>query len=160
MSETTYTKLIRLLDDNKADYRLIDHEAEGRTELVSAMRGNDMKQAANCIILMVKIGKKEKKYVLSVYPADKRLDMNAVKNLFGGKYVAFADKDKAEALAGSVLGTVLPFPMSDEVEFIVDPGVIDNDEIFFNAAKLDQSVALKASDYERIAQPRLEPIVE
>ena len=64
MSESTYTKLIDLLDSNDADYRLIDHEAEGRTELVSKMRGNEMRQAANCIILMVKIGKKEKKLSL------------------------------------------------------------------------------------------------
>ena len=106
------------------------------------------------------IGKKEKKYVLSVYPAHKKLDLDAVKDLFGGKYVAFADKDKAEMLAGSVLGTVLPFPFHDDLEFVVDPVLMDNDEIFFNAARLDQSVALKVADYQRIAEPRLEPIIE
>ena len=63
-------------------------------------------------------------------------------------------------LAGSVLGTVLPFPFHDDLEFVVDPVLMDNDEIFFNAARLDQSVALKVADYQRIAEPRLEPIIE
>ena len=119
-----------------------------------------MKQAANCIVLMVKIGKKVTKYVLAVYPAHVRLDLNSVKDVFGGTYISFADKDKAEELAGSVLGTVLPFPFNDELELVVDPVLLENDEIFFNAARLDQSVAMKASDYQRIADPRLEPIIE
>ncbi len=55
--EDTYTHLITLLDEHGAHYRLIEHEPEGRTELVSAMRGNTLSQAAKCIVLMVKIGK-------------------------------------------------------------------------------------------------------
>ena len=53
--EDTYTRLITFLDEHKAAYRLIDHPAEGRTELVSPMRGNELSQAAKCIVLMVKI---------------------------------------------------------------------------------------------------------
>ena len=36
--EDTYTRLIALLNQHGAQYRLIDHAPEGRTELVSAMR--------------------------------------------------------------------------------------------------------------------------
>ena len=53
----TYTQLIEFLDKNKAEYRLIDHPPEGRTEIVSPMRGNKVSQAAKCIVIMVKIGK-------------------------------------------------------------------------------------------------------
>ena len=56
--EDTYTRLIALLNEHEAQYRLIDHAPEGRTELVSAIRGNRLSQAAKCIILMVKLGKK------------------------------------------------------------------------------------------------------
>jgi len=53
--EDTYERLIALLDQHEVQYRLIEHAPEGRTELVSAMRGNTLSQAAKCIILMVKI---------------------------------------------------------------------------------------------------------
>lgn len=52
--EETYTRLIAFLDEHEVAYRLIDHPAEGRTELVTPMRGNELSQAAKCIVLMVK----------------------------------------------------------------------------------------------------------
>src|SRR5262249_20759463 len=107
--QDTYSRLIELLDQNQAHYRLIDHAPEGRTDIVSPMRGNDVKQAAKCIILMVKQGKKVTKYVLGVVPGDARIDMKAVGALLNATYVSFASTNIAEELAGSVAGTILPF---------------------------------------------------
>jgi len=64
----TYMRLIAFLDEHGAQYRLIDHAPEGRTELVSPLRGNALAQAAKCIVIMVKIGKKTTKYVLRGRP--------------------------------------------------------------------------------------------
>lgn len=153
-----YRQLITFLDQYEAHYRLIDHEPEGRTEFVSPMRGNALSQAAKCIILMVKIGKKVKKYILAVVPGDARVDLNAIKALTGGTYVSFASPDIAERLAGSVAGTILPFAFNPELELIVDPSLIENEELYFNAARLDRSMALKTGDYLALARPRLEQI--
>jgi Ala-tRNA(Pro) deacylase len=156
----TYTHLIALLDRQGAQYRLIDHAPEGRTELVSPMRGNALSQAAKCIVLMVKIGKKVTRYVLAVVPGDAKVDLTAVKALMQGTYVAFASSDVAERLAGSVAGTILPFSFHPELELIVDPSLLEHDEIYFNAARLDRSMVLKTSDYEAVARPRLGRIAE
>src|SRR5437588_9012471 len=153
--EDTYTRLIALLNQQGIAYRLIDHAPEGRTELVSAMRGNTLSQAAKCIILMVKLGKKVTRYVLAVVPGDAKVDLQAVKALMKGTYVAFASSDIAERLAGSVAGTILPFSFHPELELIVDPSLLENDELYFNAARLDRSLALKTSDYVVLAKPRL-----
>jgi Ala-tRNA(Pro) deacylase len=163
MSDTTYETydaLIAYLDERGATYRLIDHAPEGRTDLVSAMRGNELAAAAKCIILMVKLGKKVTKYVLGVVPGDARIDLNAVKALLGATYVSFASADIAERLAGSVAGTILPFAFSDELELIVDPRVLEHDELYFNAARLDRSMALRTADYVAAASPRVERIAE
>ena len=158
--EDIYTRLIALLDQQGVAYRLIDHAPEGRTELVSAMRGNKLEQAAKCIILMVKLGKKVTSYVLAVVPGDARVDLQAVKVLMRGTYVVFASTDIAEQLAGSVAGTILPFSFRPELEVIVDPSLLEHDEIYFNAARLDRSMVLKTSDYVKIARPRLFRIPE
>ncbi len=155
----TYKELMAFLDKNKAIYRLIDHPPEGRTEIVSPMRGNELSQAAHCIILQVVINNKEKKYVLAVVPGDAKVDLEAVKGLFNGSYVSFADKETAEKLSESVSGTILPFSFNPNLELIVDPRILSNtDELFFNAARLDRSLALKTRDYKRLAKPRLELI--
>jgi len=156
----TYTQFIEFLNKHNAHYRLIDHPPEGRTELVSPMRGNKISQAAKCIVMMVKIGKKTTKYVLGVVPGDAKIDLNAVKELFNGTYISFATPEIAERLAGSVAGTILPFSFNPEMELIVDPSLLENDEIYFNAARLDRSMALKTSDYVTLAKPRLEHIAK
>jgi Ala-tRNA(Pro) deacylase len=153
-----YDRLIADLDAAGARYRLIDHAPEGRTDLVSALRGHDVAQAAKCLIVMVKIGKKQTRYVLAVVPGDARLDLQAVKSLLGGSYVAFAAQDKAEELAGSQAGTILPFSYHPRLEVIADPALLDSPELYFNAARLDRSVALAVDDYRRLAAPRVAPI--
>ncbi|HEY0754752.1 MAG TPA: YbaK/EbsC family protein [Ktedonobacteraceae bacterium] len=160
MTEDTYTRLIDLLQQHGVQYRLIDHAPEGRTELVSAMRGNTLSQAAKCIILMVKLGKKVTRYVLAVVPGDAKVDLQAIKALLQGTYIAFASAEIAERLASSVPGTILPFSFNPELELIVDPSLLANAEIYFNAARLDRSITLATSDYITIARPRLSPIVE
>lgn len=158
MSQETYERLITLLDQHKAQYRLIDHPAEGRTELVSPMRGNRLEQAAKCMIIMAKLGRKTTRYILAVIAGNTRVDLNALKRLLGGTYVSFASPEIAEKLSGSVVGTVLPFSFTPEMELIVDPGLLTNEEIYFNAARLDRSMALRTRDYVAITRPRVEPI--
>jgi Ala-tRNA(Pro) deacylase len=154
----TYDRLVSLLDGEGARYRVIEHPPEGRTEVVSGHRGNPIASAAKCIVVMVKVGKKVTRYFLAVVPGDTRVDLAAVKALAGGTYVAFASTDKAEALAGSASGTILPFSFHPDLELIVDPTLLTHEEIFFNAARLDRSLALSTDDYRRLAEPKLHAI--
>ena len=156
--EDTYQRLIALLDANAAQYRIIDHAPEGQTDLVSAMRGHPVAQAAKCIVLIVKLGKKTTRFVLAVVPGDARVDVNRLRALYGATSVGFAAADVAERLAGSVAGTVLPFAFHPDLALIVDPSLLAHQEIFFNAARLDRSLALRTSDYVALAKPRLELI--
>jgi Ala-tRNA(Pro) deacylase len=153
-----YEQLITLLDENQARYRLIDHAPEGRTEIVSALRGHAPGAAAKCVVVMLKLGKKTTRYVLAVVPGDARVDMNALRARFEATYVSFASAEIAERLAGSVSGTILPFSFSPELALIVDRAVLEREKLFFNAARLDRSIALRADDYARIAKPRVERI--
>ncbi|WP_225729259.1 MULTISPECIES: YbaK/EbsC family protein [unclassified Nocardia] len=159
MDSGVYGRLIADLEACGAEYRIIDHAPEGRTELVSALRGHDISHAAKCLIVMVKVGKKVTRHVLAVVPGDARLDLNAIKTLLDGTYVAFASKEKAETLAGSVSGTVLPVSYHPDLEVIADPTLLDAPELYFNAARLDRSVAVATADYLRLAEPRLAPII-
>jgi Ala-tRNA(Pro) deacylase len=160
MSETTYQKLIALLDQSHARYRLLDHPEEGRTEIVSRMRGHDPRDAAKCMILIVKLGKKVTKYVLAVIPGDRQVSFTAIRTLFGASYSSFASPEIAARLAGTVPGTVLPFSFDSDLELIVDPLVQESEEIYFNAARLDRSIALRTHDYLSIVAPRIEQISE
>jgi Ala-tRNA(Pro) deacylase len=146
-------RLLELLDGHGATFRSIDHAPEGRTEIVSALRGNPLPAAAKCMIAMVKLDKKRRRHVLAVVPGDRRVDLDAVKRLHGGRYAAMADTETAERLSGCETGTILPFTWSDELDLVVDPALYDHDTIYFNAARLDRSIALASADHRRIATP-------
>ncbi|MFN2562063.1 MAG: YbaK/EbsC family protein [Jatrophihabitans sp.] len=156
--EDTYCRLIALLDGEGAAYRLIDHAPEGVTDVVSALRGHPAAHAAKCLVLIVKLDRRTTRYVLAVVPGDERVDLAAVRRLYGARYVGFADAATAERLAGSVPGTVLPFSFDPELEAVADVAIERAPELFFNAARLERSVAMSAADYLRIARPRLAPI--
>jgi Ala-tRNA(Pro) deacylase len=154
----SYAQLIALLDSHGASYRLIDHPPEGRTEVVSRMRPNDLRASAKCIVLLLKLGKKVTRYVLAVIPGDARIDFAAVRDVFGASYVAFASADKAQDLSGAVSGAVLPFSFNPQLEPVVDPDLLTNEELFFNAGRLDRSMTLRTQDYLAIAKPRIAAI--
>jgi Ala-tRNA(Pro) deacylase len=53
---------------------------------------------------------------------------------------------------------VLPFSFHPDLELVVDPALLQVPELFFNAGRLDRSMALVTEDYLRVARPRVEPI--
>src|SRR5687767_7696332 len=95
-----HERLRALLDENKVIYRVMEHEAEGRTELIAKIRGNRIEQAIKSIVVMIRFGKKEARYCLANVPGDCRIDLDAVRDHFGGTKSAFAPREKAEALTG------------------------------------------------------------
>jgi Ala-tRNA(Pro) deacylase len=154
---TAYDRLIELLERNDAQFRLIDHAPEGRADVVSPLRGHATREAAKCIILLVKKDRNSQ-FVLAVVPGDARVDMEAIKRLERGRFARFAEQHVAEKLSGCVAGTILPFAWDEKLKLLVDPAVAGSETLYFNAGRLDRSVALRTADYLRIAEPRIEKI--
>lgn len=154
----THERLIALLDEAAVPYRLIDHAPEGATEAVSALRGHPVSQGAKCIVLRVKLDRRTTRHVLAVVPGDRRVDLDAVRGLYGARYVGFSDAATAERLARSVPGTVLPFSFDPELELVADPEVVAQAQIYFNAARLDRSLVMSGADYAGLAGPRVASI--
>ncbi len=155
-----YQRLLALLDAHGSRYRLLEHAPEDRTEVVSRYRGHPVAQAAKCVVLLVLFARRTTRHVLAVVPGDKHVDLDCVKQLMEATYVGFAEARAAETLAGSISGTILPFAFDPALELIVDQGLVDHTEIYFNAARLDRSLALPTADYRAIAQPRVARIAK
>jgi Ala-tRNA(Pro) deacylase len=150
--------LCALLDEEQARYRLVEHEPEGRTESISRIRGNRLEQAIKSIVVQVRFGKKEKGYFLANVPGDCRIDLPAIQALFNGTDASVAPRERAEQLAGCVIGSIPPFSFNAQLGLLADPSIRDNQEVVFNAGRLDRSIFMRSDDYVRIAQPRLEKI--
>jgi Ala-tRNA(Pro) deacylase len=157
-SKDIHERLRALLDEHGATYRVVEHEPEGRTEFIARIRGNRPEQAIKSIVIQVRFGKKESHYYLANVPGDCRVDLNGIKSLFNADGAAFAPREKAEQLTGCVIGSIPPFSFNGQLIVLADPLIFENEEVVFNAGRLDRSIFMKSNDYLRIAQPRLEKI--
>ncbi|WP_328321975.1 YbaK/EbsC family protein [Streptomyces sp. NBC_00388] len=149
-----------LLTSGGAPHRVLAHPPEGRTDAASLLRGHPLRQAAKTIVVRVALGRKKSRYVLAVVPGDRRVDLGAVVGVAGGVRAGFADRATAERLTGCVSGSIVPFSFHPDLAVIADPDLLAEDEIFFNAARLDLSVAMPAPAYRRLAAPLVSPITE
>jgi Ala-tRNA(Pro) deacylase len=55
-----------------------------------------------------------------------------------------------------VTGNLMPASAADPDVYI---RLLDSDELYFNAGRLDRSVALASQDYMRLARPRIARII-
>ena len=150
-----HEQLCGLLDREGAVYRVVEHEAEGRTELIARIRGNRIEQSIKSMTLQVRLNRRENIYCLANVPGDCRIDFDGVKKYFKADSVAFAAREKAQALTGCVIGAIPPFSFSDQLQVLADPLIQQNEEVVFNAGRLDRSIFMKLADYIRIAKPTL-----
>ncbi|MBV6450615.1 MAG: hypothetical protein MHPDNHAH_01341 [Anaerolineales bacterium] len=155
-----HEQLCVLLDKEGATYRVIEHEPEGRTELIAKIRGNRIEQSMKSIVIQARVSKKENIYCLANVPGDCRVDLDGIKRHFDAKGVGMAPREKAEALTGCVVGAIPPFTFRDQLHLLVDPLVQENAEVVFNAGRLDRSIFMNLDDYIRIAKPQLVPIAQ
>ena len=153
-----HKQLCDLLDKEGATYRVIEHEPEGRTEMIAKIRGNRIEQSIKSIVLQVRINRKENIYCLANVPGDCRIDFDGIKNHFNADSVAFASRDKAQELTGCVIGAIPPFAFNDQFQVLADPLIQENEEVVFNSGRLDRSIFMKLDDYLRIAKPQLAKI--
>lgn len=158
-TQNTHQKLIALLDQANARYRIVEHAPEGRTELVNQMRGNPLSQAVKSLVVLVKISKKESRYFLVNIPGDRRADLNAIKALRGGERVMFAPAEKARELTGCEMGAVPPFAFNAHLTLVLDTTLLECEELVFNAGRLDRSIFIHKDDYLKVASPMLVQIL-
>ena len=153
-----FDRLVALLSEARAKFRVIEHEAEGRSERISLIRGNRPEQAAKAMVLDVRGGGGGRRSVLAILPGNRKLDFAAVAKVFEARKCGFASPDTAQELTGCVMGSVPPFALNPALTIVVDEDLLANDTLFFNAGRLDRSMELDTKDWLAVARPRIAKI--
>ncbi|MBR8181126.1 hypothetical protein C6Q14_07995 [Burkholderia ambifaria] len=152
-----FDALCELLTTSGARFRVMEHPAEGKSDVIAAIRGTRPEQGAKAMLCTFKDGGDAT--ALAVIPGHLKIDFRKVADALGRRKATLAPPELAAAVTRCVMGAVPPFVFDANVTLVVDPALIElNDEIAFNAGRLDRSVVLDASDYVRIARPLLADI--
>lgn len=155
MASDVFDQLVALLTEAKARFRVIEHEAEGKSEAISVIRGNRPDQAAKAMVLDVRGGGGGRRHVLAILPGNRKLDFGAVATLFEARKAGFASPETAQEITGCAMGAVPPFALDPALAIVVEEDLLANDTLFFNAGRLDRSMELDTKDWLAVARPRV-----
>ena len=151
----THRQLLALLEQHQARYRVVEHEAVGKCEAVSEIRGTALGQGAKALVCKVK-GNGVNQHVLAILAADQQADLSRLAQHIGGSKASLASPAEVDTLTACVFGAIPPFSFHPDLRLIADPLLFDRyPEIAFNAGQLDKSIILNTRDYLRIARPEL-----
>lgn len=151
---TTHQRLISLLTEQEARFRVVAHEAVGKCEAVSEIRGTDLRQGAKALVCKVK-GNGVKKHILAILAADRQADLSLLASHFGG-LKASRQSGRSGCAYRLRFRRHSPFSFHPDLTLVADPLLFERfDEIAFNAGLLEKSVIMDTQDYLRIARPEL-----
>lgn len=146
-----HDRLIAWLAAEGVAARAIEHPPTRTSEASAAARGEPLAVGGKALLL--RCGSDDA-FELFVFSAARRLDSSAVRRALGTKHLRFATADELLARTGLVPGSVppfgppvLPFPLN------LDPSVLEQERIAFNAGMLTRSLVLAIDAYRRLAQP-------
>ncbi|MCS2164622.1 YbaK/prolyl-tRNA synthetase associated domain-containing protein [Scandinavium manionii] len=159
MSEITsrdvHQHLLVMLEQQQARFRVMEHEAMGKCEAVSEIRGTALGQGAKALVCKVK-GNSVKLHVLAILAADQQADLSRLATHLGGLKASLASPAEVDELTACAFGAIPPFSFHPALKLVADPLLFTRfDEIAFNAGLLEKSIVMDTQDYLRIAQPEL-----
>ena len=144
----TYQRICALLQSQNLRFEEIHHIATPTSIDSAKIRGDDLSQGAKAILYKVQDG-----FSLFVFAADKRMNPKLIKDHFKSrgkkaKKTRFASNEELKDLTGLVPGSVPPFgrPILD-FDLYIDPSLLENEIIAFNAGSITDSIKMSLSDY-------------
>ncbi|EHM47359.1 YbaK/prolyl-tRNA synthetase associated domain-containing protein [Yokenella regensburgei] len=150
-----HEQLVALLEQEGARFRVVEHEAVGKCEAVSEIRGTALGQGAKALVCKVK-GNGVNQHVLAILAGDLQADLGKLAKQEGGLRASLASPVEVDTLTACVFGAIPPFSFHPQLKLVADPLLFNRfDEIAFNAGLLEKSVIMNTADYLRIAKPEL-----
>lgn len=149
------TKVKNYLDKLKWKYEEVPH----RTVFTVYDLAQTLKIKLNTIVKTLLI-KADKNYVLVMLPANKRVDLKAVKKLLGAKKVILSNEKEMSQIFKVKPGAMTAFGKLHKVGVVLDKSLLKTKDMLFSAGSFTESVRLKLKDYLKHEEPTVGVITE
>ena len=143
-----HQKLVNYLDEHSIQYKHLEHEETKTSEDSARVRGTTLSQGAKALLMFA-----DKDPILVVMSADKKLDNSAFKKSLDIKDLRMATPEEVQKISHTVIGAVPPFGNLFNTPVYIDEGLLEEEEIAFNAGSRTQSVIMKSSDFVKLVNP-------
>lgn len=104
--------------------------------------------------------KADKEYKLVLLPANKRVDLNAVKKLLGAKKITLSNEKEMIKAFKVKPGAMTAFGKLHKVGVLLDKSLLKTEKMLFSAGSFTDSLRLKLKDYVKFEEPTVGAISE
>jgi len=140
-----------LLDRNRIVYEVSEHAAVYTSEQAAKVRGVELKTGVKALVFRTEQGN----YVLGLVAADRKMDVKKLAVIVGTRKLELASPKDVLKATGCEIGSVHPFGNLFGLPTYMDPSVLENDSVNFNAGLHTVSIYMKARDLVKAIKPRI-----
>lgn len=135
-------------------YEVITHQRTSTAREEAMALGVSTDEVAKTVVLVSDAG-----FVRAVVPASKKVDLQAVRDILHDPTVRLANEPEVTyAYPLFELGSVPPFGGPGGDRTIVDPLVLDQGSVVFEAGSQRESVRMRGVDLVELSKARVRPI--
>lgn len=143
-----HNRLISFLNQNEIQYDSLEHVASMTCAASATARGEDQKIGGKTLLL-----KDKTDFRLFVMSAALEFDSQKARKILKSHKLRFASKEELLQQTGALSGALPPFgrPLQS-FDLYIDPSVLDNDKIAFNAGLLTCSFIMNTQDWYELVK--------
>ena len=143
-------RLIECLDENKAQYDLLQHPAAVSAQRIA--QAEHVKGRYHAKVVIVKAGDE---HLMVVLPADHHIDMEKVEKAVGKAVSLDKEQEFKSLFPDCVIGAMPPFGHLYGLPTYVDQSLAERDYIVFEAGTHTDAIKMSYRDYEKIVKPKV-----
>jgi len=142
-------RLKEYFDLEKVQYEVLTHpEANTAPEVAEALHVPGKELAK---VVMLKIGER---FVMTVLPANWKVDVSRLKDIFGTSHIRLATEEEFKGLFPDCeVGTMPPFGNLYNMQVYVDQSLTTDEKIVFQAGTHYEAVKLRYTDFAKLVHP-------
>jgi len=145
------TKLKQFLDDNDVRYVVTTHSLAYTAQEVAASAHVSGRDFAKTVIVKI-----DGDWAMAVLPANRKVDIQELREITGGDRVKLAAEDEfRDVFPDCEPGAMPPFGNLYGMDVFVAPSLADEEEIAFNAGSHTEIIKMSFGDFERLVKPKV-----
>ena len=147
-------KIKFFLEEHQIIYQEITHKPAASAEEYHQILGTRYEQQAKALLIRYK-KPGVKGFVVVTIPAQKRANLEQIKNVLQAKSVRLAEPKQLQEVTGCNFGELPPLGKIFGLQLLMDQELLLEPKIYFNAGKLDLSIVLSPKDLQKLEEPIL-----
>jgi prolyl-tRNA editing enzyme YbaK/EbsC (Cys-tRNA(Pro) deacylase) len=140
----------KYLDKNKVNYEEVVHKTVFTAFDAAQTLKKELKEIAKNLLVQA-----DKTFALVILPADKKLDLNKLKQALKAKNVSISNEKVMVKVLKIKPGAISSFGKLHQLETLVDKAMLKTKAAVFSTGSFTDSVFMKVKDFIQIEQAKL-----